>query len=144
VDLTFLPVGHREAFRTVSESQQNDAVAAASAAGSLDQSNELALRQKAHDAIMAGRLPVRSPTAVWGGPGTGRGCAVCAEVISPEGLGFELEFRADHAVEVELHDVHLWCFAAWEHECQRFLPAARDDGTIPGRERDGTHSREPG
>ena len=112
----------------------------------MNETYESTLRQKARDAITAGRLPTRNPTGVWGGPGTGKSCAVCTQVISGDGLGFELEFAsADVAGPTPtVHNVHIWCFAAWEFECRSFLPAADDDGTIPGRERDGTHRREPG
>jgi hypothetical protein len=106
--------------------------------------DEPALREKARDAIMAGRLPTRSPTGVWGGPGTGKSCAVCTQVIGGDGLGFELEFDGDDVAGSRVHDVHIWCFAAWEFECRAFLPATDDSGTISGRERDRTHQREPG
>lgn len=120
----------------MNETCQNNAPAAAS---SMD---EPALRQKARDAVVAGRLPMRSPTAVWGGPGTGKSCAVCAQVIGGNGLGFELEFGGDGIGAPIVHNVHIWCFAAWEFECRSFLPAADDAVTIPGRERDRTHRRE--
>ena len=110
----------------------------------MDEEHESALRQKAREAIMAGRLPTRSPTGVWGGPGTGKTCAVCGQVIGGNSLGFELEFGDDDVAGRTVHDVHIWCFAAWEFECRSFLPAADDGVTIPGRERDGTHQREPG
>lgn len=110
----------------------------------MSESFETALRQKARDAIAAGRLPTRSPTGVWGGPGTGKSCAVCAQVIGGDGLGFELEFEADGGGEREVHNVHIWCFAAWEFECRSLLQAADDNGTITGRERDRTHQRDPG
>lgn len=105
---------------------------------------ESVLRQKARDAIAAGRLPIRSPTGVWGGPGSGKSCAVCAQVIGGDGLGFELEFGADDGAGPKVHNVHIWCSAAWEFECRSFLPAAEDDGTITPRERDRTHKWEPG
>lgn len=116
------------------ESKQNDARS----------SDEGALRQKARDAIMAGRLPTCSPTGVWGGPGTGNKCAVCAQCITADGLGFELEFVGAGRREPEIRNVHLWCFAAWELECRSFLPAAEDSGTIPLRERYDTRQRERG
>lgn len=124
----------------MTETYKNNAVAAMSAVGrSMD---EFALREKARDAIIAGRLPVRAPTGVWGGPGTGKSCAVCSQVIGADGLGFELEFEGDGIPGSPLHHVHIWCFAAWEFECRKLLPAADDDGTISGRERVGTHKRE--
>jgi hypothetical protein len=126
----------------MTETHKNNAVAATSPVGrSMDES---ALREKARDAIVAGRLPVRAPTGVWGGPGTGKSCAVCSQVISADGLGFELEFAGDGSAGPQLHHVHIWCFAAWELECRRLLPAADDDVTISGRERDGNHERGPG
>jgi hypothetical protein len=107
-------------------------------------SDEWALRQKARDAIMAGRLPTYRPTGVWGGPGTGNSCAVCAQAITADGLGFELEFAEEDTGQPEIRNVHLWCFAAWEFECRSFLPAPDDGVTILGRERDDTHKHEPG
>ena len=110
----------------------------------MNETYESALRQKARDAIMAGRLPTCSPTGVWGSPGTGKTCAVCGQVIGRDGLGFELEFDGDDVAGRQVHNVHIWCFAAWEFECQSSLPAVDDEVTIPGRERDRTHKREPG
>jgi hypothetical protein len=106
--------------------------------------DESLLSERARDAIMAGRLPARAPTGVWGGPGTGKSCAVCTQVIGGDGLGFELEFDGDGIAGPNVYNVHIWCFAAWEFECRAFLPAADDHGTISDRERDRTHQREPG
>ena len=95
------------------------------------------LRQKARDAIDAGRLPGRRPDGVWGGRGAGVECAVCGDIVKSDGLGFELEFEADgHRGRKSraLHPVHIGCFAAWEDECQS-LPASSEDGTISSRVR---------
>ena len=117
----------------MSENNQNNAAAM----------DDHALRQQARDAIMAGRLPARSPTGVWGGPGTGKNCAVCGQVVGKDRLGFEVEFAEDAGVP-ELHHVHVWCFAAWEFECRSFLPAAADNGTISGRECARSSEPDPG
>ena len=99
-------------------------------------SDEFALRQKARDAIGAGRLPVAKPTAIWGGPGTGKNCAVCSEAVRRDGLGFEIEFAPERSGEPPVRNVHVRCFAAWEFESQRVLPDDADSGTISSRERE--------
>jgi hypothetical protein len=125
----------------MTETYKNNDVAAASPVGR--STDESVLREKARDAIMAGRLPMRSPTGVWGGPGTGESCAVCTQVIGGDGIGFELEFGGDGIAGLRLYHVHLWCFAAWEFECRSLLPEADTEVRISGRERDETHQREP-
>jgi hypothetical protein len=99
-------------------------------------SDEPALRRQAREAIRSGKLPGRRPTGVWGGPGTGASCAVCGQSVGRGGLELELEFREAEAADSDIHHLHLRCFAAWELECQAFLPTAQDGGTISPRERD--------
>jgi hypothetical protein len=66
--------------------------------------DEQALRAKAHAAVLAGKLPARSPDRVWGGPGVGAPCEVCGSPITKD--------------DKEFH-VHIRCFAAWEFERKR-------------------------
>jgi hypothetical protein len=102
----------------------------------LPEGAELELREKARDAIQAGRLPARRPDGVWGGRGAGVECAICGDIVSPDTLGFDLEFGpAMPAGLRDMHHVHIRCFAAWEVECQNVLPAGVDDGTISPCER---------
>jgi hypothetical protein len=93
------------------------------------------LRQKARVAIRAGLRPRQHQASTWGGPGSGASCAVCGQPLPPDGLEFELEFRELDG-RCEVHHFHIPCFAAWDLESRDFLPADRDGGTIPDRERD--------
>ena len=103
------------------------------------------LRAKARSAIEAGQLPHRQAEGVWGGPGSGACCAVCASAISPDGLGFELEFTPDgDGARAELRHFHVRCYEAWEIESQQFLQAAGQDGTISIREHAYPSKRGPG
>jgi hypothetical protein len=80
-------------------------------------SDENTLRLKANEAMRAGKLPKRRPKRMWGGPGIGVPCAVCAEPVRQDELGFEFEFAVDdeEAGTGDCH-VHVRCFAAWEFE----------------------------
>ncbi len=81
-------------------------------------SEESTLRQKAREAIEAGRLPSRHPERTWGGPGSGARCAICGECVRSDEMEFELEFaraELDEPAPEYLH-VHIRCFAAWEFE----------------------------
>ena len=102
-----------------------------------------ALKEKARDAIRALRLPARRPERVWGGPGAGNGCALCTHSVSPDGLGFELQFGQDASARPEIHHMHIWCFAAWESE-RRSLQGEDDGGTIDGGEHQTPCEQEPG
>jgi len=44
--------------------------------------DEPLLREKAHEAIRAEKLPSRRPDRVWGGPGIGELCVICDETIN--------------------------------------------------------------
>jgi hypothetical protein len=78
---------------------------------------ESELRERARELIHEGRLPDRAPARVWGGPGTGVQCALCAEPIPPS----EMEYEADAAVGsiVRTLHFHFVCHAAWQLECLR-------------------------
>ena len=102
-------------------------------------SDEASLRRAARGLIETGRFPAQRPSGVWGGPGTGAPCAICEKPVHRDGLGFEVEFGPGAGAKV--HYVHVRCFAAWEMECQEFLPARPDHGSISGRERDHTQER---
>ena len=87
---------------------------------------ESELRERARELIHEGRLPDRAPARVWGGPGSGVTCALCAEVIPPN----EMEYEADATVgnaERTLH-FHFVCHAAWQLECLRADFEARASG----------------
>jgi hypothetical protein len=102
--------------------------------------DEQELRQKAREAIQAGRMPTSRPEGVWGGRGAGVECAVCGQVVSPDTLGFDLDFGPSVTVGVgNTPHVHIRCFAAWEFEYQSRLPAESDGLTISSCVRHGTN-----
>lgn len=86
---------------------------------------ESELRERARELIRDGRLPDRAPARVWGGPGTGVECALCAQAIPPN----EMEYEADAAVgnAVRTLHFHFVCHAAWQLECLRADFDARAD-----------------
>lgn len=114
-------------------------------------SDESALRRKAREAIQTGKLPNRGPVRMWGGPGVGAQCTICAKAIERSEVEFELQFAWDDAGGLGNYHVHLRCFAAWELERENaeaalsgcILPAAAEDGMIPARERDPQDKRGP-
>jgi hypothetical protein len=84
-------------------------------------SDESTLRQKAREAIQAGKLPGRPPQRVWGGPGVGACCTICGKPARQDEVEFELEFgRDDNDRDPGDHHVHVQCFAAWELERTNF------------------------
>ena len=74
-------------------------------------------RVRARDAIRAGRLPCETPALIRGGRAQNTNCTVCLMPISPQALGFELEFGESEG-SVATHVLHIPCFEAWEAECQ--------------------------
>lgn len=79
-------------------------------------SDESVLRRKAREAIQSGRLPNRGPERMWGGPGVGARCTICARPIERSEVEFELQFCWDDAGGSGNYRLHLRCFAAWELE----------------------------
>ena len=80
-------------------------------------SDESTLRQKAREAIRAGKLPNRSADGTWGGPGADAECSVCGVPVKREELEFEIEFaRGDADQAADKHHLHVRCFEAWEAE----------------------------
>ena len=78
---------------------------------------ESELRERARELIREGRLPDRAPARVWGGPGSGAVCTLCAEAIPAT----ELEYEADASVGSTVRTLHFHfvCHAAWQLECLR-------------------------
>jgi hypothetical protein len=85
------------------------------------------LRQKAHQAIQAGKLPRYRPQRMWGGWGTGACCMICDKPVGRDEVEYELQFAQDHdgSDRANFH-VHLLCLAAWEVVCRNFDTAAGD------------------
>jgi hypothetical protein len=79
--------------------------------------DETLLREKAREAIRAGKLPTRRPDRTWGGPGIGERCTICGKRITRAQLEFEILFARDGSSRgLDRHHVHIRCFAAWEFE----------------------------
>lgn len=104
--------------------------------------DESAIRDKAREAIRAGRIPSRNPERTWGGPGIGASCAICCKPVTREDVEFELEFSGDTegTTSVSYH-VHVRCFAAWEFERQGFQsgshPPTHGQRPDPGADAEG-------
>jgi hypothetical protein len=71
----------------------------------------------AKDAIQAGRLPTQRATIIRGGRAQGTTCTVCLMPVSPQAVGFTLEFEKWDAIAAT-HVLHIPCFEAWEAECE--------------------------
>ena len=105
-----------------------------------------ALRQRlAREAMQKGRMPDRPTDRVWGGAGRGETCSICSLAVTPQDLGYELEFAEDGQV-VANHFLHGPCFTAWEIELRngRFAGSGRalDEKTLGNAQLDG-HKRRP-
>lgn len=89
---------------------------------------ESELRALARERIREGRLPDRAPARAWGGPGSGRPCAVCGDVVPAS----EMEYEADAILGDRLHTLHFHfvCHAAWQLECVRvgYTSRAQESG----------------
>jgi hypothetical protein len=85
------------------------------------------LREKARDVTQAGKLPNRRPDRMWGGPSGGADCAICSVPVKRDELELEIEFvRTGDDPGLDIHHVHVRCFAAWEHNFVE-LPRGDDD-----------------
>lgn len=85
-----------------------------------DRTSEQILREKARQALAAGRVPRKRPDRTLGGLGRGRICAVCDELITLTQMEREVEYRQKGS-ESDLiwYHFHPRCFAAWEIESSR-------------------------
>ena len=84
------------------------------------------LRQMlAREAMQKGRMPDRPTDRMWGGAGRGEPCSICSLPITPQELGYELEF-ARPGQQPAIHSLHRPCFVAWEIASQDGRTA--DDG----------------
>jgi hypothetical protein len=78
------------------------------------------LRQMlAQEAMQRGRLPDRPADRMWGGAGKGEVCAICSLTISPQDLGYELEFTEQTGRSPAIHFLHVACFTAWVSACRK-------------------------
>jgi hypothetical protein len=102
-------------------------------------SDQSTLRQKAREAILAGKLPHRRPERMWAGPGVGSPCTICDKPVERDEIEYELDFTPDHDDPRQATPrVHLRCFAAWEFFC-RYFEAAREAILTSSPMRSATH-----
>jgi len=79
--------------------------------------DELVRRAEARRAIDSGTLPTRPPDRIFGGPGSGELCGVCAKSITRAEMEYEVEFAGhDEMRQPDVFHFHLRCFTAWEME----------------------------
>jgi hypothetical protein len=75
------------------------------------------LREKAREAIQAGKLPRRAPDRLWGGLGRGETCVVCGDSLGQGQASLELEYTGhDHSEAKTSYVLHVRCFSAVELE----------------------------
>lgn len=116
--------------------------------------NEKILRQKAREAIRAGKLPERRPDRTWGGPGVGAHCQICNIPVARDEVELEIEFARGESPVLEKYHVHVRCFRAWEVEVlaaaasgagvdPHVLPEPGDRGKIRDSERQTAYKQRP-
>lgn len=115
--------------------------------------DETVLRTRAREAMKRGTLPQDPPERMWGGPGSGASCDVCARPTGQDEVEFELEFASAGGTGTTNYHVHARCFAAWELErrnghsngsSRHSLPQADNEVIMPDRERSTTNDGERG
>jgi hypothetical protein len=81
--------------------------------------DEKELRERIRTAVAAGKLPDRPPERTWGGPGSGKDCALCGEPAMAQEAELELDYISNDGRNgpVCLH-VHARCWQLWESERQ--------------------------
>jgi hypothetical protein len=83
---------------------------------------EIMLRARIRELIATGELTGANPSRMWGGPGSGEQCSVCARPIPGTEMEYELAFEESR---ITLH-FHPHCHALWELE-RRTLPPSPGD-----------------
>jgi len=102
-------------------------------------SDESTLRQKAREAILAGKLPYRRPERMWAGRGVGSRCTICDKLVERDEIEYELDFTLDHDDSSQpTPRVHRHCLTAWEFWC-RYFDAAREAIPTSSPMRSATH-----
>lgn len=76
---------------------------------------ERVLEDLVRDLIQHADLPRECPTQMWGGPGKGSLCDICAQPIRATEAEFELVFQSPRDMRL---CVHAGCYEAWELERQ--------------------------
>ena len=100
--------------------------------------DDSALRQKAREAILAGKLPLSRPERMWAGRGVGSPCTICDTPVERDQIEYELDFTLDHDPSQPTPRVHLRCLTAWEFFC-RYFDAAREAILTSSPMRSATH-----
>ena len=95
-------------------------------------SGESTLREKAREAIRAGRLPDRPPDRTWGGPGLGADCAICRAPVNHDEVEIEIEFDQGDDGCPGKSRLHVRCFAAWEFELDQ-MQSMPNPASMAGR-----------
>src|SRR5579863_406894 len=100
------------------------------------------IRQKAREAITAGKVPARHPHRMWGGMGDGACCAICGGSITQDEFGMDLEFARDDGDPDKIeYYFHVRCYTAWDSERCRLEGMA--EGTTDGSNRQLAESPAP-
>jgi hypothetical protein len=83
--------------------------------------DEPLLRDKAREAIGAGRLPSRRPDGTLGGPGFGGECALCGELLRRNEMELAAEFNSRDGTPGLRNSYHFHplCYLVWEFERAR-------------------------
>lgn len=97
-------------------------------------SEESSLRLKARTSIVSGLLPNDTPTGMWGGPGAGVECPVCAARVETDQMELELEFSRGRRG----YHLHVPCFSAWEAERRILARVKHRDDRLPSTAATGT------
>ena len=85
--------------------------------GVIQPNYEATLRAQAREALRSGKVPRRKPDRVLGGPGTGKNCVVCGELITLTQMEIEFEFkRQSPALGLDTYRAHPRCLSALELE----------------------------
>ena len=71
-----------------------------------------AIRTLIRDKLMAGRLPLKKMTRVWGGPADGEVCDACDQPITKQQL--VMEGAVSTLAGAKPIQLHVQCFQFWE------------------------------
>jgi hypothetical protein len=77
------------------------------------QLRDTALRQRVHQLIENGRLPVMPPAQINAGHGSGCLCAACDQQITSTQVEYEVEDESTH----RRLRFHMGCHVVWQLEC---------------------------
>jgi hypothetical protein len=106
---------------------------------------ERSLREKAREAINAGRLPNRRPDSTWGGTGSGCHCALCGVPVKLDEAEIELEFPTDEVGPGQANlRVHVRCLAAWQLALDEMEAATSASGAGESSEPDADSAADRG